>query len=60
MQKECKSEEFCLQTRLGIEICSFEVILHKGHWISAGLLSGRSLVQAPTGPTLRVNYQLLR
>ena len=56
--QECKSEEFRLQTRLGIEICSSDVILHKGHWISNGLPSDMSLVQAPNGPTLKVfkNY----
>ena len=32
--KECKSEEFCLQTRLGGEFCSSDVIIHKGHYPS--------------------------
>ena len=31
-QKECKCKEFSLQTRLGGEICSSDVIMHKGHW----------------------------
>ena len=31
MLKECKREEFCLQTRLGGEICSSDVITHKDH-----------------------------
>ena len=30
--KECKCEEICLQTRLGGEICSSDVIMHKGHF----------------------------
>ena len=30
-QKECKCKEFSLQTRLGGEICSSDVIMHKGH-----------------------------
>ena len=29
--KECKCREFSLQTRLGGEICSSDVIMHKGH-----------------------------
>ena len=29
-QKECKCKEFSLQTRLGGEICSSDVIMHKG------------------------------
>ena len=32
--KECKCEEFCLQTRLGGEFCSSDVIIHKGHYPS--------------------------
>ena len=32
--KECKCEEFCLQTRLGGEFCSPDVIIHKGHYPS--------------------------
>ena len=34
--KECKCEEFCLQTRLTGEICAYDVIMHKaeGHWTS--------------------------
>ena len=32
--KECKCEEFCLQTRLGREFCSPDVIIHKGHYPS--------------------------
>ena len=32
-QKECKRKEFSLQTRLGGEICSSDVIMHKGHLI---------------------------
>ena len=32
--KECKSEEFCLQTRLSGEFCSSDVIIHKGHYPS--------------------------
>ena len=35
-QKECKCKEFSLQTRLGGEICSSDVIMHKGH---SGLIS---------------------
>ena len=31
-QKECKCKEFSLQTRLGGEICSSDVIMHKGHY----------------------------
>ena len=30
-QKECKCKEFSLQTRLGGEICSSDLIMHKGH-----------------------------
>ena len=30
MHKECICREFSLQTRLGGEICSSEVIMHKG------------------------------
>ena len=29
--KECKCREFSFQTRLGGEICSSDVIMHKGH-----------------------------
>ena len=29
--KECKCREFSLQTRLGGEICSSDVIMHKGY-----------------------------
>ena len=34
--KECKCEKFCSQTRLGGEICAYDVIMHKaeGHWTS--------------------------
>ena len=31
--KRVKCEEFCLQTRLGGEIWSSDVIMHEGHWI---------------------------
>ena len=30
--KECKCREFSLQTRLGGEICTSDVIMHKGHY----------------------------
>ena len=29
--KECKRRKFSLQTRLGVEICLSDVIMHKGH-----------------------------
>ena len=34
--KKSKCEEFCLQTRLGGEICAYDVIMHKakGYWTS--------------------------
>ena len=34
--KKCKCETFCLQKRLGGEICAYDVIMHKaeGHWTS--------------------------
>ena len=31
--KECKCEEFCLKTRLDGEICSSDVIMHKGYFL---------------------------
>ena len=30
--KECKCREYSSQTRLGGEICSSDVIMHKGHY----------------------------
>ena len=33
--KECKCKEFCLQTRLGGEICSSDVIMHKGQVVQS-------------------------
>ena len=51
--KECKCREFSLQTRLGGEICSFDVIMHKGHSSSVqvppGLLPGHCLPCHPWG-----------
>ena len=35
--KECKCKEFCLQTRLGGEICSSDVIMHKGQLSKASV-----------------------
>ena len=35
--KECKCEEFCLKTRLDGEICSSDVIMHKGHFLLSNL-----------------------
>lgn len=32
MHKECKCEEFCLQTRLVVEIYSSDKVKHKGHY----------------------------
>ena len=32
MHKECKCEEFCLQTRLVGEICSSDIVMHKCHY----------------------------
>lgn len=32
MHKECKCEEFWLQTRLVGEICSSDVVMYKGHY----------------------------
>ena len=45
--KECKCKEFCLQTRLGGEICSSDVIMHKGHSkLSKASVSKRGYVQS--------------
>ena len=32
MHKECKCEEFCLQTRLVGEIYSSDIVMHRGHY----------------------------
>ena len=35
--KECKCEEFFLRRRLGGEMCSSDVIMHKGHFLLSSL-----------------------
>ena len=43
-QKECKCKEFSLQTRLGGEICSSDVIMHKGHYLINFLVQSPGLI----------------
>ena len=47
-QKECKCKEFSLQTRLGGEICSSDVIMHKGHSREETLLQALLHFPAPS------------
>ena len=53
--KEWKCEEFCLQTRLGGEICWSDVIMHKGHilWVWRSNLVTMETSMVPRSEGLR-------